>query len=260
MLPGIDDGAADMDIALEMARIAVADGISHVACTPHITPGIYDNTAETIRSELERLRKALAANSISLELSVGADIHVTPDLIDGLETKRYPTLANSRYFLLEPPHHVLPPRLDQHCGDVLKSGYVPILTHPERLTWIEDHYAIIRRLDEAGVLIQLTAGSITGRFGERAQYWSERMLLEGRVDLIASDGHNVRGRPPKMANARRRIEELLGEEAAHRMTMTTPQLILENGDVPEKPPRHTIHSKEEARGPKILRWLGISNS
>lgn len=257
ILPGIDDGAGDLDTALEMARMAVDDGTTHLACTPHITPGIYHNDANVILPAVERLREAFAANSVSLTLTTGADIHVTPDLVEGLRTGRYPTLAGSRYFLLEPPHHVLPPGLERYCNEILESGYVPVLTHPERLTWIEDHYAVICKLDEAGVLVQLTAGSITGRFGERAQYWSQRMLLEGRVDLIASDGHNVRGRPPKMSNARALIAELLDDASAERMTVTIPGMIWRNEAVPAKPPRRNANIKEPKNSRGVLGWLGV---
>ena len=252
----MDDGAADLETALEMARIAVGDGITRLACTPHITPGLYENNAHVILPAVERLREALEKAAIPLELTAGADIHVAPDLIQSLKTGRAPTLAGGRYFLLEPPHHVLPPGMVGYCQAILAAGFRPILTHPERLSWIENHYDIICSLDEVGVLIQLTAGSITGRFGDRAQYWSRRMLLEGRVDLIASDGHNVKGRPPRMDSARRLVGELLDPPSAEAMTITVPQLIWQDGVVPAKPARRTAGNAPPAKRRGMLSWLG----
>ena len=228
ILPGIDDGAKDLATSLEMAKIAFESGTRYLACTPHIMAGIYPNYGSDIRQRVALLQENLDKAGIGLGLIQGADIHVTLDLIEGLRAGTYPTLNGSRYFLLEPPHHVMPPRLVEFCIRIMQDGYIPVLTHPERLTWIEQHYDAVKKLDDAGVLIQLTAASISGRFGPRALYWSERMLEEGRVDLIASDGHNTRSRPPRMDKARERIAELYDDELAIRLTLDTPLMVVEN--------------------------------
>ncbi len=190
ILPGIDDGSSSVAMSLEMARMAVADGITHLACTPHITPGIYDNDPAGIAARVKALQTMLDNAGIALRLVAGADVHVVPDLAAQLSVGRLPCLEGTRYFLFEPPHHVAPPGLLRVAQEALDAGFVPVLTHPERLTWIEKAYDLICELDEAGVAVQVTAGSLTGGFGERAQYWAERMLDEGRVDIIASDAHD----------------------------------------------------------------------
>src|SRR5690606_29532618 len=106
------------------------------------------------------------------------------------------TLADTRYVLVEPPHHVAPPRLEDLFFALSAAGYVPILTHPERLSWINTHYDAIKRLADAGVWMQLTAGSLTGAFGRNARYWAERMLDEGRAHILATDAHDTVRRPP----------------------------------------------------------------
>ncbi|RVD49050.1 capsular biosynthesis protein, partial [Mesorhizobium sp. M2D.F.Ca.ET.140.01.1.1] len=82
---------------------------------------------------------------------------------------------SSRYFLFEPPHHVLPPRLEELALRLIKAGFVPILTHPERLTWVKANYDVVERLNRLGCLIQLTADSIVGAFGRTALYYSEKL-------------------------------------------------------------------------------------
>lgn len=140
LLPGIDDGAPDLDTSLRMARIAAADGITVTACTPHIYPGLYENTGPAIRQAVIELQPRLAEAGIPLQLTHGADTHLTPNLVEGLRDGRVPSLHDSRYFLLEPPHHVAPPRLTETVFSLLAAGYIPVITHPERLSWIEDHY------------------------------------------------------------------------------------------------------------------------
>lgn len=228
LLPGIDDGASDLATSLEMARLAVQDGVRIQACTPHITPGIYDNDGAQIRQAVEELAAALYDNGIDLYLVTGADVHLAPRMIEGMRTGQIPTLADSRYFLLEPPHHIVPQRMDEVVEDLCAAGYVPVLTHPERLSWIETHYSYIKRLVAAGAWVQLTAGSITGSFGSQPRYWAERMLDEGIVHLIASDGHNTGRRRPGLAAARAAVAERLGEAEAEHVSVTRPLGIVKN--------------------------------
>jgi protein-tyrosine phosphatase len=251
LLPAIDDGATDLETALAMARIAVDDGIRVTACTPHIYPGLYENTGPAIRAAIDSLRGALAEAGIPLQLTIGADIHLTPDLVADLRRGHAPTLADSRYFLLEPPHHVAPPRFEEAVFQALAAGYLPVITHPERLTWIESHYAVFGRLVQHGAWMQLTAGSLTGRFGKRPRYWAERMLEEGLAHLIATDSHAVRRRPPLLAEAREAAETRVGAEEARRLVIDRPQAILDDAvpaSVPAPPP-----PAPPARG--LLRWL-----
>jgi protein-tyrosine phosphatase len=137
ILPGIDDGSKDDATSLAMARIAVDDGIRTLACTPHIYPGLYENDAHGIRARVAALQGKLDAEGIALKLTFGADAHLTPELIGRVRSGTAPTLHGGRYFLLEPSHHVAPPRFDESVFNFTMAGYVPLITHPERLSWIE---------------------------------------------------------------------------------------------------------------------------
>lgn len=228
LLPGIDDGARDLDMALAMARMAVDDGIGTIACTPHILPGVYNNTRATIEDAVERLAAEIERAGIPLQVTSGADVHIAPHLLADLKNGTVPTIGESRYFLFEPPDQIVPPRMDNFAFELVASGFVPILTHPERLVWIEKQYSLIQQLVAGGVLIQVTAGSFMGRFGHRAKYWAERMLDEGMIDLVATDAHNLDRRPPQLTPARDVISERAGDEMATQLVATNPLHILEN--------------------------------
>lgn len=236
LLPGIDDGAKTPEISLEMARIAVADGISVTACTPHILPGVYDNSGPGIKAAVAQLADALAQAGIPLAVVAGADVHIAPDLGTQLRDKQALTINDSRYFLFEPPHHVVPPRLENHTFGLQAVGYVPILTHPERLSWVEGHYDLIKRLVYSGVLMQLTAGSLMGRFGRRPRYWAERMLDDGLCHVLATDGHNTEQRAPRMSDAREVAARKLGDGEATNLVLTRPQGILNDVAPSQLPP------------------------
>jgi protein-tyrosine phosphatase len=256
ILPGIDDGAADLKTSLAMAQIAVADGIQTIACTPHIYPGLYENTAPGIRAAIAKLQAELDRRAIPLRLVEGADVHLEPGLAGSIETGRVPTLAGSRYLLLEPPHHVAPPRFQDSVFDLIVAGYVPVITHPERLTWIEDHYPVFAQLVEMGAWMQLTSGSLTGRFGRRPKYWSERMLDDGLVHILATDSHHFETRPPLLAEGRDAAAAVVGAKEAEHMVTMRPAGIVKNAN-----PRDLLQESAKPVRPKASAgfWKSLFN-
>jgi protein-tyrosine phosphatase len=228
LLPGIDDGAPDEATSLEMARIAVADGIRTTACTPHIYPGLYENDASGIKRRVMALQRRLFDEGIELNLTLGADAHLTPELLGRLRAGTAPSLAGGRYFLLEPPHTVAPPRFSESMFAFVGAGYVPVLTHPERLTWIKAHYDVFVALVKSGVWMQVTAGSLNGRFGKDARYFGEKMLDDGLVHVLATDAHSARHRAPLLAEGREAAAKRVGAAEADRLVVERPQAILDN--------------------------------
>lgn len=108
ILPGIDDGARDVNISLDMARICVDQGVKVVACTPHILPGLYHNSGDQIRQAVAQLQTELDNADIGLQLTQGADNHIVQDFVSELRKGHLLAIADSRYVLVEPTHHVAP--------------------------------------------------------------------------------------------------------------------------------------------------------
>lgn len=257
MLPGIDDGAPTLEVALAMARAAVADGIKITACTPHIYPGLYENSQAIIAKAIAEFEQELKRHDIPLTLTIGADTHLAPDLLKGIQQGRIPTLGHSRFLLLEPPHHVAPPRFEEAVFQLLAAGIVPVITHPERLTWIETRYSKMATLVEGGAWMQITAGSLTGRFGRRPKYWAERMVDEQLVHILATDSHHIDKRPPLLAEGRDAAAARCGEKEAFNMVDVRPRAILADlpqGQIPDLPERQLV-SKD---APRWQRWLGLA--
>ena len=228
LLPGIDDGASDVAMSLTMARMLVADGVDTVACTPHILQRLYPNTGPQIRQCVTQLQTELDLAEIPLRLVPGADVHMVPDFISGLREGRLLSLGDTRYVLVEPPHHVAPVRYEEFFFTILVAGYVPILTHPERLTWVHAHYEAMIRLVKAGVWMQVTAGSLTGAFGRSAKSLGERMLKDGLVHILATDAHNPSVRPPELKRGRDAAARIVGEIEADHLVYTRPRGVIEN--------------------------------
>jgi len=240
ILPALDDGAPDLSVSLAMAEAFVDGGVNIVACTPHILPGLYHNTGPGIRAAVAELQAEIDRSGIPLRLTTGADVHIAPGLASALRSGQALTLADSRYVLIEPPHHVMPARFEETLFDLMVAGFVPILTHPERLSWIKGHYPLMQRLTDHGVWMQITAGSLTGKFGKSALYWAERMLDEGLVQILASDAHDVTRRGPNLAEGAEAALRRVGEAEAWELVVGRPQAILSNAareDVSRPQPR-----------------------
>lgn len=235
ILPNIDDGARDLGMSVDMARAFADDGVEVVTCTPHILPGVYHNTGPFIREQVAALQRVIDNAGIPVTLMTGADNHVIPDFVAQIHNGHLLTLGDTRYVLVEPPHHVAPPRLREFCFEIQLAGFVPVLTHPERLAWIESHYAQMHDLVAGGTWIQLTCGSLRGTFGRQPRYWAEKMLAEGIVHILATDAHDLHKRPPDLGKGRRRAAELLGEAEAENLVSVRPRGVVANVDPSELP-------------------------
>ncbi|HSV36412.1 MAG TPA: CpsB/CapC family capsule biosynthesis tyrosine phosphatase [Ramlibacter sp.] len=253
ILPGIDDGSKSLEMSLEMARIAVKDGIRIMACTPHIYPGLYMNDAAGITAARDALQTALDTHGIALQLTTGADVHLVPGLLEGLREGRVPSLHGTRYVLLEPSHHSVPQRFAESVFQLVAAGYVPVITHPERLTWVEDHFQTFVDLTRQGAWMQVTAGALTGLFGPRAKYWGERFIGEGLTHILATDAHSSGRRVPVLSEGLAVAERLVGAEEAQRLVVGRPQAVLNDTPRTQVAP---LPPRKEPRGAwwrKLLR-------
>ena len=190
---------------------------------------MFENRGDDIKRRAIALSAQLQQAGLDLSLTFGADIQLVPELLTGLQSGSMPTLGGSRYFLFEPPHHTVPAYFHQLIFDVLAAGYVPVITHPERLTWLdEEHYPWFVEAARDGAWIQITAGALVGRFGRQPRYWSERFLGDGLVHLLATDAHDPSRRPPLLSEGRLAAEPWVGSAEALRLVLDRPASILED--------------------------------
>ncbi len=228
LLPGVDDGSPDIETSIAMARMAAADGIQVMACTPHFMPGVYDNESTDVRVRVANLQDHINQAGIDLSVVTGSDAHIRPDFLPCLRDGRILRVNDSRYVLFEPPHNIAPQRMEDLLFNIVVAGFVPVLTHPERLKWIETNFEIFERLVGVGVWMQITGGSLTGRFGKRPQYWAEKMLGSGMVHILATDAHNLTSRPPILSEARELAVKALGRDEADNLVLVRPVNILDD--------------------------------
>lgn len=229
LLPGLDDGPATLVESLELARLAVADGITTSVVTPHIHPGRYNNHREKILVCLRAYRQALQQHGIPLELHLGAEVRVCIESLELLRLGKVPFMGEHlgfRVLLLELPHGAVPVGTLQLVNKLLQMNIRPMIAHPERNKAIMDKPARIEPFLAVGCWLQVTAGSLTGDFGNQAHRLAHQLMDEGSVRVVASDAHNANTRPPVLSKARAYIQQHWGVEMADDLMLNNPRKML----------------------------------
>lgn len=229
LLPGVDDGAEDLDEALELARIAVADGIRLAVLTPHIHPGRYDNRRSQLLGQLLRFQQHLDSANIPLQLRLGGEVRLGVESLELLSKNEVPFLGvigGYRVILLELPHQMIPVGSLQFVEKLLSLNIRPLIAHPERNKAVMAQPERIRPFVAAGCWLQLTAGAIAGKFGESAATAARYLLQNDLAYVIASDAHNREHRPPVISEGRRAAAEIVGEKMASEMVSLRPAHIV----------------------------------
>ena len=232
LLPGIDDGADSLPVALQMAKQAVANGIRHAVLTPHITPGRYDNDLQTIDRACQEFRGQLLQHNIALTVSLAAEVSICPELMHLLPQGEIPFLGKLdglNILLLEFPHSHIPPGSLKLVEWLLHRNVRPMIAHPERNKDVHRNIEKIAPFVQSGCLLQLTAASVAGGFGPVSQERSEQLLERGWVKLLASDAHNANHRIPDLNPGREAAARLIGDEAAWHLVREAPASIV--GDI-----------------------------
>jgi len=229
ILPGIDDGSKDMAQSLEMARIAVSDGIKTIVATPHIHLGRFDNDLNSINAALSEFKEALKQNDIPLEICLGAEVHIDPEVMMLIANGLIPFVGEQdglKVMLLEFPFTHIPAGSDKFVAWLKQKGIKAMIVHPERNREIRENINKLQPFIQQDCLIQVTSSSILGTFGPEPKACVEELLNYDWVTLIASDAHNAKSRPPKLAEARQAAALIVGEEASWKLVRDNPAKYL----------------------------------
>ena len=225
VLPGIDDGPATVDDALALARALVEDGITQVVLTPHVFPGRYESTRSSIADEFKRFQALVNSREIPLDMLWAGEVRLTPEVLELLARDELPFLGEVggyRTLLLEMPDGQVPLGALNLVRHLLAAKVRPVIVHPERNRGVMEKLDRLRPLVEAGCYAQLTAGSLTGHFGARAQAVATEMCERGWAQAVASDAHNLAGRRPRMCEAAAWLSKRFGASIARQLTVLGP--------------------------------------
>lgn len=237
LLPGLDDGATDWNQCLEMCRLAAAEGVAAVVCTPHWVYGLYDNSRERILFACGTLQRKLADAGIPLKVHPGCEIRLEPDILEQLTSGRLLTLNDTgRYALIELPGEFIASYVEDCFRRLLARGIIPVLSHPERNPGLIRSPERLHHWVEMGVRCQITAASLRGKFGPLIRRFTVTLIQHHMAHIMATDAHAPQIRSPRLGDAVVDLLELAGPEVTERMVVTHPLAVLAGEDLNASPP------------------------
>lgn len=228
ILPGVDDGAQTLEDALIMLRMAVANGITTQVLTSHIQTGRYTNSPASLRKSFAEFLDVVDSQNIPIKLLLSAEVRIEPELLVLLEQDDFPWLGmwdDKRVFLLEMPHNHLPVGSLNLVKHLIQNNIMPVIVHPERNRECQQDIKKLVPLIKAGCKIQITAGSLTGNFGQKAKNVAVQLLKEDMVMFLATDCHSPSYRPPDLMSGLKVAEKIIGNKEANMLVNDLPRKL-----------------------------------
>ncbi|MDP9739948.1 UNVERIFIED_ORG: protein-tyrosine phosphatase [Bacillus sp. B2I3] len=236
ILPGVDDGSADMKESLSMARKAVESGITQIFATPHHLNEKYVNVKNNIIDRAVRLNESLQQHNIPLNIHLGQEVRIHRDIFTSLEKDEILTLDdNGTYLLLELPSGRVPTYTQEVIYELLLKGITPIIVHPERNKELIENRKLLFELVHEGALTQITSSSIIGNFGKSIQSFSKKIIDHNLAHFVATDAHNIGSRGFTLQQAYETITKAYGIERTFCFKENAEQLLKNQNLIIEKP-------------------------
>ncbi|WP_368503148.1 tyrosine-protein phosphatase [Alkalihalophilus sp. As8PL] len=243
ILPGLDDGPKTIDESIEMAKLAVEEGITQIVATPHHKHPTYSNEASLVREGVMELNKRLKQENLDLKILPGQEVRLYGEVVEDLANGTTITLADHEmYLFIEFPSNHVPRYAAQLFYQLQIQGYMPIIVHPERNSKLLEDPDKLYDFVQNGVLTQVTSSSLTGHFGKKIKQFSNQLIEANLTHFVASDAHNTDSRPFRLRESYAVIAQTHGEEKALHFQENA-QLIVENKHVLVEPPEQIKRKK-----------------
>jgi protein-tyrosine phosphatase len=232
LLYEVDDGSPDLETSLAMARESAANGVTHIVCTPHACES-HPYDAQLIEERYAELRELLKGQ---MELSLACDFRMNAENIAEAAANplRY-SIDGKGYLLIEFSFNSILPQMNDAMLLLQSTGYRLIVTHPERYPAVLSRPEMLAEWLRMGCMVQVTAGSLYGRFGRMAEAFSNELLARNWVHFIASDAHNMTWRPPHLKKGYDYVANHAGEETARRLCESNPRAAVDGASWPAQP-------------------------
>ena len=233
ILPGVDDGAKELPVALAMLQSAWEQGTAAVVLTPHYRGAFRDNLRTKLEPRYRQLLQEAEKTCPGLELYLGCEVSYELDISEKLDQGSVLSMNGSRYVLLEFPEGVYRSRVMDGVLELLNFGYIPILAHVERYEVFYREPGLVRELVELGALVQLNADSVLGKMGFGTKRFCHRLMRQRLVHFISSDAHSPEGRPPELRQCFEKLAKKYGQSYARQLFRDNARAVLSDRDTIE---------------------------
>ncbi|MDO6693238.1 tyrosine protein phosphatase [Aliiglaciecola sp. 3_MG-2023] len=233
ILPGVDDGAKTLAEALDMLKMAVDQGVKTQVLTPHIHYGRYENTKADLINRFAQFQQQVIDANIDIELRLGAEIRIGTELMQLVQQDQIPwlgTYQGSKTFLLEFPRIDVPHGSDNLVRWLLQKDIIPIIVHPERNKTFLNHPHKLQIFTDMGCPLQITASSLTGKFGDDVKQMALELVEQDKAFAIASDCHNLKGRAPDLKPSIADLPAIIGQDKLNNLVLNNPQSLFDGNE------------------------------
>lgn len=233
ILPGLDDGSESMEDSLDMAELSLEGGVDIVVATPHSNQaGRFENyDTEEFRNEYRNFCRRLEEEGLPLKILPGMEIFASDDLKERLSGGSLMGLNDSDYYLVEFPFDADPYWIGDRLEEILETGKIPLIAHPERYFCTQDYPPLIYQWLQMGCFTQMNKGSVFGRFGRHAAQLADLMLRNDLATCMASDAHSPYARTTYLGDLREYLLDHVGDEMTYRLLEENPGRIIQNRSI-----------------------------
>lgn len=225
ILAGVDDGPENDDQMYGLIKALYDDGVSKICCTPHYHPGYYGGNFDEASKCFFRLKSYIQEKEMDMRIFLGNELHYSQGCFDWIEEGSCRTINGTRYVLVDFDMEEEYRTIESAVRTFLHDGHIPVLAHAERYPCFGRKSNLIEKLRGMGAVIQINASSILTK---RKHPLVKRLLRYEEIDVIASDTHNLKTRPPLMREAYQEVSNICGKEYADKLFIVTPNNILES--------------------------------
>jgi protein-tyrosine phosphatase len=238
LLFGLDDGPKEIDLSLAMAEMSIENGVTHIVCTPHSSAQYKFHP----RVNLERLQALQERLGERISLGLGCDFHLMFENIeDAIAHPDKYSINGKNYLLVEFPNDAISQNMTEVFFRLALAGLTSIITHPERNQVITRHPERLAEWISAGCYVQITAASLSGRFGKTAEGMAHELLRLNWVHFIATDAHDLSLRPPQLRAAYDLVAAKYGRETAERLCVENPRAAFYGQPMPPQPEADNLY-------------------
>ena len=228
IIPNVDDGVKSVDETFALIKEAKQAGFDAIISTSHYKENVYESEVSVREFWIKALQESINKENIDLKLYLGNEIYFTEKIIKLLEGGFCATINNTSYVLFEFPLNTKPINIYEVIYDMIEAKIVPVLAHPERYSFVQKDPELVYDLIQSGVLMQANFGSVIGRYGEKAQIISKKLLENDMIHFLGSDVHKPGTIYPKINKSLNVIKSIIGNVKLMRLTTVNPMLALEN--------------------------------
>lgn len=231
IIPAIDDGSHSFEETYQMLKEAEQAGFTDVIATSHYIENYYETDTQQRQKSVDEINNKLKENNINIKVHCGSEIYVSQNMVDFIKNKKASSLANTKYVLFELPMNNNIMYLDDIIFEIQSAGFIPIIAHPERYSYVQDNPKMLVELINKGVLFQANFGSIIGKYGNTAKKTLKKLLQYNMIHFFGADAHRSNSIYTNIDTAITELRKIISEEKLIKLTLTNSEHLLKNEDI-----------------------------